>query len=318
MANRPLDFHLYLPFISSKYPISFLMNSDEPFQTLQIRCRRAVEELLAGEYLSVFKGRGIEFDEVRPYQPGDEVRSIDWNVTARTGEPFVKRFIEERDLTVYLLVDVSASGEYGSGKQTKREAAAELVGLLAHSAAANHDRVGLILFTDQVERHLPPAKGRVHVSQIVYETLTHEPASSGTNLNEPLDMLIHIAKRRAVVFLISDFQTDGFMDTLQAAARAHDFVAVSVIDPHEVELPPAGLVRIQDAESGEMVLVDASNSGVRSAFGKVAQDQRSELWQELDAAGVDQFSLWVGHDYVGALHGFLKARIQSRRGNHHG
>ena len=294
------------------------MNPETQFQNLQIRCRQAVEELLSGEYLSVFKGRGIEFDEVRPYQPGDEVRSIDWNVTARTGEPFIKRFIEERDLTVYLLVDISASENYGSSEQTKREAAAELTGLLAHSAAANHDRVGLILFTDQVERHLAPAKGRVHVSQIIYETLTHEPASTGTNLNEPLDMLMHIAKRRAVVFLISDFQSEGFLDTLQAASRAHDVVAVSVIDPHEVKLPPAGLVRIKDAESGRMTLIDSGSSQVRDAFGEVAEEQRVRLWQELEASGVDQFSLWVGHDYVGALHGFLKARIQSRRGNHHG
>ncbi len=295
-----------------------MTDSDLQFQSLQIRCRQAVEELLAGEYLSVFKGRGIEFDEVRPYQPGDEVRTIDWNVTARTGEPFVKRFIEERDLTVYLLVDVSASENYGSSDQTKREAAAELAGLLAHSAAANHDRVGLILFTDQVERHLPPAKGRVHVSQIVYETLTHQPASSGTNLNEPLEMLMHIAKRRAVVFVISDFQTRGFFDAMQAAARSHDVVAVSVVDPHEVELPAAGLVRIRDAESGEMIVVDSGDRKVRSSFAETAQEERSELWQELDAAGVDQFSLWVGHDYVGALHSFLKERIRKRRGNHHG
>ncbi|MEM1295827.1 MAG: DUF58 domain-containing protein [Verrucomicrobiota bacterium] len=295
-----------------------VLDSDHQFQTLQIRCRRAVEEVLAGEYLSVFKGRGIEFDEVRPYQPGDEVRTIDWNVTARTGEPFVKRFIEERDLTVYLIVDVSASEDYGSSEQTKREAAAELVGVLAHSAATNHDRVGLILFSDQVERHLPPAKGRVHVSQIVYETLTHVPSSSGTDLNEPLDMLMHIAKRRAVVFVISDFQTHGFFDAMQAAARAHDIVAVSVVDPHEVELPAAGLVRIKDAESGEMILVDSGDRDVRSSFAANARDERSELWQELDSAGVDQFSLWVGHDYVGALHGFLKERIQNRKGNHHG
>ncbi len=265
----------------------------------------------------MFKGRGIEFDEVRPYQPGDEVRSIDWNVTARTGEPFVKRFIEERDLTVYLLVDVSASENYGSSEQTKREAAAELTGLLAHSAAANHDRVGLILFSDQVECHLPPAKGKVHVSQIVYQTLTHEPVSRGTDLSEPLDLLMHIAKRRAVAFLISDFQTSGFVDTLQAAARAHDLIAVSVIDPHEVELPKAGLVRIKDAETGKMTLVDSGNASVREAFASVAQNRRAALWQELDAAGVDQFSLWVGHDYVGALHGFLKARIQAGR-RHYG
>ena len=288
------------------------------FQKLDIRCRQAVEELLAGEYLSVFRGRGIEFDEVRPYSPGDEVRTIDWNVTARTGEPFVKRFVEERDLTVYLLVDVSASEDYGSGTQTKRMAAAELAGLLAHSAAASHDRVGLILFTDQVERHIAPAKGRAHVSQIIDETLNFQPNSPKTNLAEPLELLMHIAKRRAVVFLISDFQDSGYLDTLTVAARLHDVVAVSIIDPHEVSLPSAGMVRIQDAESGQTLLVDAEGELARKGFASVAQAQREEIWRELDGAGVDQFSLWVGHDYIGALHGFLRARIRTRRGNHHG
>ena len=295
-----------------------MTESDSAFQKLDIRCRQAVEELLAGEYLSVFRGRGIEFDEVRPYAPGDEVRTIDWNVTARTGEPYVKRFIEERDLTVYLLVDVSASEDFGSGAQTKRMAAAELAGLLAHSAAANHDRVGLILFTDEVERHIAPAKGRPHVSQIIDETLNFEPKSRKTNLAEPLELLMHIAKRRAVVFLISDFLDSGYLDTLTIAARLHDVVAVSIIDPHEITLPSAGLVRIQDAESGQTLLVDAEGDAAREGFASVARSSREEIWQDLDDAGVDQFSLWVGHDYVGALHGFLRARIQSRRGNHHG
>ena len=292
--------------------------ADAQFRALEIRCQHAVEELLAGEYLSVFKGRGIEFEDVRPYAPGDEVRSIDWNVTARTGEPYIKRFIEERDLSVYLLIDISASKNFGSRKQTKREAAAELAGLLAFSAAANHDRVGSILFTDHVERYLEPSKGRVHVSQLLYEAMSFEPESTGTNIAEPLEMLMSISKRRAVVFMISDFQATGFDDAIQAASRLHDLVAVTIVDPRETELPPAGLARVRDTESGMIRLLDTGSGAVREAFSKGVSQRRRELYDLFEENGVDHFELGVGEDYVGALHGFLKARIVNRRGNHHG
>lgn len=292
--------------------------ADSEFRALEIRCQHAVEELLAGEYLSVFKGRGIEFEDVRPYAPGDEVRSIDWNVTARTGEPYIKRFIEERDLSVFLLVDISASKDFGSQAQTKREAAAELAGLLAFSAAANHDRVGLMLFSDQLERYLEPGKGRVHVSQILHEVLTFEPKSTGTSLAEPLELLMHVARRRAVVFVISDFQDSGFEDALQAASRLHDLVAVSVVDPHETALPAVGLTRLRDPESGEIVSIDTGSSRIRNAFAERARGRQTRMLNVFDEAGIDHFELAVGDDYVGALHGFLKARIANRRGNHHG
>ncbi|MFT5469814.1 MAG: hypothetical protein ACI8UO_004937 [Verrucomicrobiales bacterium] len=292
--------------------------ADADFRALEIRCQHAVEELLAGEYLSVFKGRGIEFEDVRPYAPGDEIRSIDWNVTARTGEPYIKRFIEERDLSVYILVDISASKNFGSQAQTKRQAAAELAGLLAFSAAANHDRVGLMLFSDQLERYLEPGKGRVHVSQIMYEVLNFTPESTGTSLAEPLELLMHVARRRAVVFVISDFHDSGFEDALQAASRLHDIVAVSVVDPHESELPAVGLARLRDAESGEIISVDTGSAAVRSSFAKRAQKRQTEMLGIFDEAGIDHFELGVGDDYVGALHGFLKSRIANRRGNHHG
>ena len=191
-----------------------------------------------------------------------------------------------------------------------------MAGLLGFSAAANHDRVGLVLFSDQIERHIAPGKGRLHVNQIVDEVMNFTPQSKGTSIAEPLDLLMHVAKRRAVVFLISDFQTTGFLDSLQAAARLHDIIAVSVVDPHEVELPKVGLVRIKDAETGKVASLDAEDPAVRGAFEEIAQDQRGKLWRQLDDAGVEQFSLWVGHDYIGTLHAFLRSRIQNRRGNH--
>jgi len=291
---------------------------DQYVHRLEIRCLHAVQEMLAGEYLSVFKGRGIEFEDVRPYQPGDEIRSIDWNVTARTGQPFIKRFVEERDLTVYVLVDISASGDFGSRPQTKREAAAEIAGLLAFSAAVNHDRTGLMLFTDEVERYLQPAKGRSHVTQLLHEILSHEAKSPKTSLAAPLEMLLHLARRRAVVFLISDFQDQGYEDLLQAASQVHDLVAISIADRNELELPSIGLVRLKDAETGRFRLLDTDSPKVREAYRAAALRRHETLENLLDENGIDHFRLQAGEDYAGALHGFLRARIASRRGNHHG
>lgn len=277
---------------------------------LEIRCRQAVEELLAGEYLSVFKGRGIEFEDVRPYEPGDEVRSMDWKVTARTGEPYVKRFIEERDLTVYLLIDVSASGAFGSQEATKIDASVELAALIGHSAVSNHDRVGLILFTDEVEHHVPPAKGLLHLSRLLYDARHHEPRSSGTRLAAPIDFLMHVAKKRAVVFLLSDFLDEGFLEPLQIAAEKHEAIAVSILDQRETRMTPGGLVTIRDAETGERALLDTSRPRLRKAYAEAALEARQRRWSLLDEAGVDHFELGVGTDYVAAFHAFLQGRLQ--------
>lgn len=287
------------------------MIPDDAQAQLEIRCRQAVEELLAGEYLSVFKGRGIEFEDVRPYEPGDEVRSMDWKVTARTGEPHVKRYIEERDLTVYLLIDVSGSADFGSQEATKIDACVELAALAGYSAISNHDRVGLILFTDAVEHHLPPAKGLLHLSRLIYEARHHQPRSKGTSLAAPLDFLMHVAKKRAVVFLLSDFLDPDFLEPVQIAAARHDVIAISVVDRREAQLAPGGLVRLRDAESGKMAWLDTSEARIRKQFADAASAAARQRAARLDEAGVDHFELGVGTDYVGALHSFLQARLRS-------
>ena len=287
------------------------MIPDHAQTQLEIRCRQAVEELLAGEYLSVFKGRGIEFEDVRPYEPGDEVRSIDWKVTARTGELHVKRFIEERDLTVYLLIDVSGSTDFGSQEATKMDACVELAALIGYSAISNHDRVGLILFSDIMEHHLPPAKGLLHLSRLLYEARHHEPQSSGTRVAAPLDFLMHVAKKPAVVFLLSDFLDPHFQEPLQIAAARHDVIAVCVTDRREAELAPGGLLRLRDAESGRIECLDTSDPGFREQFADRAGQAARLRTAQFDEAGVDHFELSVGTDYVGALHAFLQGRLQA-------
>lgn len=287
------------------------MIPDEAQAQLEIRCRQAVEELLAGEYLSVFKGRGIEFEDVRPYEPGDEVRSMDWKVTARTGEPHVKRFIEERDLTVYLLIDVSGSASFGSQETTKMDACVELAALIGYSAISNHDRVGLVLFTQTVEHHLPPAKGLLHLSRLLYEVRHHQPQSARTDLAAPLDFLMHVAKKRAVVFVLSDFLAPDYREPLQIAAARHDVIAISVVDRREVQLAPGSLVRVQDAETGKTSWLDTRDAAYRERFAAAAQRSARERADTLDEAGVDHFELGVGTDYVGALHAFLQSRLQA-------
>ncbi len=284
--------------------------TDAHLHDLDIRCRHAVEEMLAGEYLSVFKGRGIEFEDVRPYEPGDEVRSIDWNVTARAGKPFVKRFIEERDLTVYLLIDISASSRFGD----KLAAATELAGLLAHAAIRNHDRAGLILFAEEVESHLPPAKGLNQVSRILDLIQNHPPAGRGTELREPLDLLMHVTRRRSVVFLISDFQCLGYDDALENAAVSHDLIAVRLQDPRESGLPEeGGLCRVRDNESGRFTWLDAGDARSRRAFAARAAEQDANVRERLQACGAEVFDVRCGEDYVADLRAFFQARLQHRR-----
>src|SRR5438874_4115181 len=233
---------------------------------LQLKARRAVEDLLGGEYHSIFKGTGIAFEEVREYQPGDDIRAIDWNVTARMGHPFVKRFIEERELTVLLAVDCSASQRFGTRLQQKREVAAELAAVLAFSAVSNNDRVGLVQFTDRVERFVPPRKGARHVLRLIRDVLFHQPRRTGTSLREGLDFLNRVRRRRAIVFLFSDFLDEGYELAFKRTGRRHDLIAVRVADPREEDLPAVGLLRVEDAETGERLLVDTSSRPVREAY----------------------------------------------------
>src|SRR6516165_8875515 len=224
---------------------------------LQLKARRAVENLLGGEYHSVFKGTGIAFEEVREYQPGDDIRSIDWNVTARMGHPFVKRFIEERELTLMLVVDCSGSLRFGSRSQQKREVAAEIAAVLAFSAVSNNDRVGLLQFTDRVERFVPPRKGTRHVLRLIRDVLFYEPVRRGTSLKVALDFLNRVLRRRTIVFLLSDFLDEDFGQALKRAGRRHDLVAIRIADPGEERLPAFGLLELEDAETGGRVLIDA-------------------------------------------------------------
>ena len=287
---------------------------------LEIRTRRMVNDSLAGAYHSVFKGRGMDFDEVREYTPGDEVRTIDWNVTARAGRTFVKKFTEERELTIFLVVDISASGIFGSGAMAKRDLAAELSSVLAFSAIRNSDKVGLLLYSDRVERYLPPKKGRRHVLRVVRDILYHEPVGTGTDTVKILDSINHLLRRRAVVFLISDFQTAGdpvaAREQLRRAMRQtnlrHDLIAVHIEDPREKELPNVGIVALEDAETGEIVEVDTGRSAVRKLFKEQSLERSRRLRSDLRAEGIDTLPLQTDLPYLPALQRFFKTRGRAR------
>ena len=279
---------------------------------IQIFTTKVVNDVLAGEYQSVFKGRGMEFDEVREYQPGDDVRSIDWNVTARAGKPFIKKFREERELTVIFLVDLSASGTFGSVKQTKNELAAEICALLAFAAIKNNDKVGLIAFTDQVEMFIPPGKGARHVLRVIREILNFRPSRTRTNIARALDYLGRIQSRRAVVFLISDFQAEAFEKPLRVLGRRHDLIAVSLSDSREAKLPAVGLVELEDAETGEMVLIDAASGEVRKRYESLSLARAGELAEMLRSMGIDQIHIETGRPYIRDMMAFFRNR--ERRG----
>ncbi len=280
---------------------------------IEIRTRRLVEETFGGEYHSVFKGAGIDFREVREYVPGDDVRAIDWNVTARTGHPFVKVFEEERELTVVLLADVSRSGRFGSGARTKLETAAELCALLAFAAVENKDRVGLVLFSDRVEKYIPPAGGRRHVLRLTRDLLGHEPVGQGTDLAAPLRLVGSLLKRRAAVFVVSDFWADDFAGPLEVVARRHDCVAVRVRDPRESSLPPVGLVRWADAETGRTALVDLSRPAVAEAVAERVRRHDRELERLLKRLRVDLIDVDATGGYVEPLQAFFAGRGRRRR-----
>lgn len=275
---------------------------------IELKTRGFVETALAGEYHSVFKGRGMNFEEVREYQPGDEIRAIDWNVTARLGTAYVKKFTEERELTVILVVDVSASEYFGSVSQSKRELAAEVACLLAFSAIRNNDKVGLLLFTDGVELFVPPKKGRSHTLRIVREILFFEPTGRGTDPALALDYLNNVVTRRAVVFFISDFQTSDFSRQLAVCGRRHDFIALHIEDQRERVLPNVGIITLEDAETGEQIEINTADRGTRERFAEIARTRDQELNRTLRRHNIDAITLETGEDYVPPLRSFFKAR----------
>ena len=279
---------------------------------IEIRTRRSVNDVFAGRYHSVFKGRGMEFQEVREYVPGDDIRSIDWNVTARTGSPHVKKFTEERELTVMLLVDISASNRFGSTAQLKRDLAAEVAAVLAFSAIANHDRVGLILFSDRVEKHVPPAKGATHVLRVVSEILNAKPASPKTDLEPALRFLNQVVRRRSVAFLISDFIAPSCEHLLRVTARRHDLVSLVIGDKRESALPAVGLVDFEDAETGRRIVVDTSFAPTRRALLARQTERRQTLLRQLSRARSDTIELNAGERYDRELVRFFRTREKRR------
>ncbi|RME96497.1 MAG: DUF58 domain-containing protein [Verrucomicrobia bacterium] len=304
---------------------------------IELRTTRLVNETLAGQYHSVFKGQGMNFEEVREYQPGDDVRSIDWNVTARMNHPFVKKFVEERELTVVLVVDLSGSGLFGSGERSKREQAAEIASVLAFSAIRNNDKVGLILFTDRVEKYVPPRKGRRHVLRVIREILFYEPEHRGTDLTAALDFMAHVIHQRAIVVVISDFlgqsaprrkeidahlrrrvvlsQTlrQSSLASLRQANRRHDVVAVQIVDRYELQLPGLGFLVLKDAETGEVVEIDTGDPRRRESFAGRQRRFQDDLRRLFESAGIDSIQLLADEPYAGALVRFFETREKRRR-----
>lgn len=277
-------------------------------QRIQIVANRMVNDLFAGQYQSVFRGRGMEFDEVREYQPGDDVRNIDWNVTARTGLPYIKRFSEERELTIIFLVDVSASGSFGSVERSKLELVIEVAAMLMFSALKNNDKVGLIFFCDEVLRYFPPKKGKATVLRFIRELISAKPVPRDTDLDEALRFLNRVQKKRAVVFLISDFIGASAQKTLAMANHRHDLVAVTVSDPREETIPDVGFIRLRDAETGEIVEIDSRHPRIRALFETRSGATREQLTTELKKCGVDELNINTGKDYLESLRRFFRMR----------
>jgi uncharacterized protein (DUF58 family) len=303
---------------------------------IELRTNRLVTETLGGQYHSVFKGQGINFEEVREYQPGDEVRAIDWNVTARMNHPFVKKFVEERELTLMLLVDLSGSGLFGSGDQSKREIAAEIASVLAFSAIRNNDKVGLILFTDEVEKYIPPKKGRRHVLRVIREILFFQPKRRGTNFNEALNVLNRVARRHAIVVLLSDFLFENSSDeadqerkpatfvgsptigprslpALRQTNRRHDLIAILVVDRYELELPPLGRLVLKDAETGEVIEVNTYDHRRRASFAERRERHQNELLRLFRSNNIDAIQIRTDQPYGNALGKFFETREKRLR-----
>ncbi len=290
--------------VSSRLPLEVIRR----IRKIHIHSNYLVNDILAGEYESAFRGRGMEFEEVREYQPGDDVRDIDWNVTARMGHPYVKVYREERELTILLLVDVSGSGQFGSGAQLKNELSAELAAVLAYAAVKNNDKVGLIIFSDSIEKFIPPKKGRNHVWRVIREVLEHRPQSRKTDISAALDFLNRITSRRVIAFLISDFIAGGYEKLLRVTNKKHDLIAISVADPRERELPPVGLVELEDAETGETRLIDTGDAAFRREFSAGATRRVSETREIFRRCSVDHIPLITDQPYINALMKFFRMR----------
>lgn len=275
---------------------------------IQITTSRLVTDFLSGQYESVFKGRGIEFDEVREYQPGDEIRSIDWNVTARMGHPYVKKYIEERQLTVMILLDASGSSYFGTAKRMKSELAAEISAVLAFAAIQNNDRVGLIIFTDRIEKFIPPRKGPQHVLRVIREALYFKPKGNGTDIEGALRYLDSVTTRRAVTFIISDFFAKDFKKPLSTANKRHDCIGITITDPRELELPDAGLVELSDAENGTMFLIDTSNVRLREMYLSKSRRMCEERSRLFGSINMDHIELRTDKPYIEELIKFFRMR----------
>lgn len=280
---------------------------------IEIRTRKLVSDVFAGEYHSTYRGRGIEFSEVREYQPGDDVRSIDWNVTARMGNPFVKIFHEERELTVIIIVDMSSSGEFGSVSRAKRELSIEISALLAFTAIRNNDRVGLLAFTDRVERYVPPKKGQKHGLRLISELVNLSPQGKKTNIRNGLEFFMRVQRKRAVVFLLSDFLDEGYEKILRTANAKHDLVTISLSDPREFEFPNVGLIWLEDAETGQPILLDTSNSLVRKQFVSTAMNKHSFQEKFFLSSDIDFVRVSTGSDYITPLTVFFRTRAKRFR-----
>lgn len=275
---------------------------------IELITRGIVREAVGGEYHSVFKGQGIDFDDFREYQPGDEVRSIDWNVTARMGFPYIKKFIEEREMTVFLAIDISGSQGYGGSSKSKRELAAEIAGVFAFSANANQDKIGLLLFSDQVELFLPPSKGSLHILRVIREILGTDPKGKGTNPAVALERLTNHVTRRALVILVSDFDCKGYERALGVCSIRHDVVAVQLSDPYEIELPNVGWITLEDPETGELKEVNTSSTKVRTTYNRNRMQWQNQLDATFKSIGIDKIDLQTNRDYAPALHSFFKRR----------
>jgi uncharacterized protein (DUF58 family) len=279
---------------------------------IEIKTKGLSNHIFAGEYHTAFKGKGMAFSEVREYQPGDDIRSIDWNVTARYNSPFVKVFEEEREMTVMLLIDVSASGNFGTQEQFKRELATELAAILAFSAINNNDKVGVIFFTDKVEQFIPPKKGKSHILRIIREVLAFEPTGKGTDIAGALEYFSAVIKKRSICFILSDFMSKEFDRPLKIASKKHDLVALRIHDLREDTLPNVGLVPMQDAETEKMLIVDTSSKKVRDNFAKNRAQTNEKLRKLFPASGVDLIDITTGTDYVKPLINFFKTRGKRR------
>jgi len=289
-------------------PLDFL----KKIRRVEIQTNRLVEDMFAGKYKSIFRGKGMDFEEVREYLPGDEIRYIDWNVSARMQRPYIKVFREEREMTMILAIDISGSADLGSGTQSKRELMAELASVLAFSATKNNDRVGLVLFTDEIENYIPPGKGRKHVLRLIRQILFYEPENRGTNCERVLEYLNHIIHRNSLVFLISDFLDDNYQKAMRITCQRYDLIPVFTVDERELELPNVGWVALEDAENGEIVEVNTSDASVRQEFAKAARLRIEGLKKEFIKSGMDMIEIQSGRPYIDSLQQFFRNRIKRR------